>query len=199
MSFGKKILKSIVNRSSRSVFSREEGFTLVELLVAIAVFVSVLVWTTQIFTSSIKGQIITLKSQNLLNEASYLTEYMSRSLRMAQQDIDGKCIDKGKNYATTSGQITFMNYEGLCQSFKLEDSAIKVAQASSTSDFAFKPLTSPDLNVSSFNFKIQGDEKGYQPKVTFSFTIGNKTGYKFTTHFQTSVSQRNLNAAYESS
>ncbi|NIA04259.1 MAG: prepilin-type N-terminal cleavage/methylation domain-containing protein [Nitrospiraceae bacterium] len=196
MFFKKYFLKTRIYKPIKISFSRERGFTLVELLVSITVFAAVIAGATQMFSSSIKGQLITLKSQNLLNETSYLTEYMSRSLRMAQQDIDGKCISKGKNYATSSGQVTFMNYKGLCQSFKLENSAIKVAQASSTDDFVFANLTSPDLDVSSLNFDVRGDEKSYQPKVTFALTIGNKSGYAFTTHFQTSVSQRDLNATY---
>ena len=192
--FRKKTFSKLnVGKLNEIFSSREKGFTLVELLVSITVFAVVVAGATQMFASSIRGQLIILKSHNLLNETSYLTEYVSRSLRMAQRDVDGKCIDKGKNYAVSSGQITFMNYKGLCQSFKLDSGVVKVAQASNTSEFVFNNLTSPDLNVSLLDFSVEGDENGHQPKVTLAFTISNKSGYAFTTHFQTSVSQRNLN------
>ncbi len=196
MFFKKYFLKTHIYKPIKISFSQKRGFTLVELLVSIAVFSSIIAGATQLFNSSIKSQTIVLRSQNLLNETSYLIEYASRSLRMAQQDVNGKCISKGKNYAISPGQITFMNYRGECESFKLDKDEVKVAQADATSSFVFLPLTSPDIDVSSLDFKVIGDNKGHQPKVVFSLEVGNSRGYTYTSHFQTLVSQRNLNVSY---
>ena len=68
------------------------GFTLIELIVVMAVFLFVIGAALGIFISIIQHQRIILAEQELLNQTSYIEEYMSKALRMATRDISGNCL-----------------------------------------------------------------------------------------------------------
>lgn len=165
------------------------GFTIVEMMVAVAIFALVAAASSEIFVSSIKNQRRYLASQEILDQASYFLEYVSKALRMAKKDIDGVCITATFNYQKTQDNpgIRFMNYQGICQEFYLENGQLKERKG-----VAVSALTSSNLQVVSFNIGPdgswdQGDEE--QPKVTFSLEIQGKEQAKI--KIQTTVSQRN--------
>ena len=64
---------------------QNKGFTLIEMVVAVAIFTLLVGTTSSIFLSSIKTQKQGLATQENIDQASYLMEYMSRSLRMAKK------------------------------------------------------------------------------------------------------------------
>ena len=74
------------------------GFTLVELLITITIFSIVITGFLGLFSSAFKYQKESLNLQYLLSNASYVTEYMSRALRMAKKDLAGDCIISKYNY-----------------------------------------------------------------------------------------------------
>ncbi len=80
---------------------RKNGYTLIELLVALAVFTVVIAAPTGFFVSALKGQQKALASQELYDNVSYTLEYISRALRMAKKDLTGSCITANMNYETT--------------------------------------------------------------------------------------------------
>ena len=59
------------------------GFTLVELVVVISVFLLVISTATSIFISVVQNQKILLAQQEALSQISYTLEYMTKGLRMA--------------------------------------------------------------------------------------------------------------------
>ena len=93
-----------------------QGFTLVEILVAVGIFFVVIAAPTGFFVSSLKGQQKALSSQELLDQSSYALERISRAIRMARKDdITGLncCLSGDKvNYEIIHfGQgIVFRNY-----------------------------------------------------------------------------------------
>jgi len=70
------------------------GFTLIELIVVMAVFLFVIGATLGIFISIFQNQKKVLAEQQILNQISYIEEYMSKALRMAktQESTDGACL-----------------------------------------------------------------------------------------------------------
>ena len=74
------------NRVQKNNISRnnQKAFTLIELIVVMAVFLFVIGAAIGIFLSVIKSQKQVLSEQQLLNQISYVTEYMSKGLRMAK-------------------------------------------------------------------------------------------------------------------
>lgn len=184
----------------------EKSFSLIEMIVAMAVFSLVLGSVIGIFVSAIRTQTETLAFQKILDEASYSMEYMGRAIRMAQKDYGGSCVaTAGTNYGDGAAPMTyikFLNYETppegpKCQEFGLESSRLYEKKPSPTGQSI--PLTSSNFQVPSINFNIMGDAVSgspptpdpLQPRVTISFTVQKPDGTsKF--QIQTTVSQRNL-------
>ncbi len=121
----------------------EKGQSLIEMLVAVAIFSLLSTATIGLLISAMQSQSRVLAVQELSTQASYVLEYMSRALRMAQKELN--CTDQadattcsclndvgvggyGYNYEITSERtisgkdylgpgIRFINYEGICQEF----------------------------------------------------------------------------------
>ena len=180
------------------------GFTLIELLVAVAVFSVMIGATSGLFVSAIVAQRKTLVSQELLDQTSYVMEYMSRALRMARKDLSGSCLrtaGAGYNYESETGRIPFLNYNKKCQEFFMEGEQLKERKSSDERAINFGtpplPLTSSSLQVNSFNIGVLGwtQEDNLQPRVTVFLNIRGKGGKPESQpeiKIQTTVSQRNL-------
>lgn len=176
---------------------KNKSFTLIEMVVVMAIFTLILGAVLGIFVSAIRAQRYNLVSHQLLNQTSYAMEYISRFLRMAKKDDIG-CID-GSNYQETrTGKgIKFVNYNGECLEFFWGlNNQLKVngRKEDGTVIFDAVDLTSDDFEIISLNFHISGDESGddLQPRVTMYLDIkGKGSGNQPEVKIQTTVSQRN--------
>jgi hypothetical protein len=192
------------------------GFTLTELLVAIFIFIIVLGASSAIFVDVIRNQKRALANQDLLNQTSYVLEYMGRAIRMAKKDDIGEvyCLlgDKVNYELTRGGQgIMFRDYKDeYCQEFFRECAGGNCRlkeQKKEISTGTLLPanyLTSADLDVLSFNIGpdtswSQEDIPLQQPRVTLFLDIkklGFPSGEEPEIKIQTTISQRNLNVQY---
>lgn len=170
----------------------KNSFTLIELLVAISFFTIFIVSVLGIFNSVFLEQKKNLAQQYLLSSSSYLIEYISRALRMAQKDIAGKCIGAKSNYQVSAGEssIKFLNDKGKCQRFYLGGDSLFVEK-----DGLSLPLSPSNIKVENLKFIIAGENQNdkIQPKVT----IGVKLTYQNQKlPIQTTISQRQLDVVY---
>lgn len=200
----------------------DKGFTIIELIVVMAVFMLVVGAVVSLFISIIQSQKRVLSEQQLLNQISYVEEYMSKALRMAKsasttQDIN--CLNnQGFIYLLTHYDITSGLYRGVkfinqsdndaCQEFFLDiDGILKEKKASSLP----VALTSASLRINSIKFSINGsdgsalgcgdtnqcgasNEDVVQPKITTFLNVRIEGDDQSTDRtVQTTVSQRNLN------
>jgi len=69
-----------------------KGFTIVEIVVAMTIFIIILGVGTNIFISAVAQQRRILSEQQLVNQMSYVIEYMAKALRMAIKDEEGVCV-----------------------------------------------------------------------------------------------------------
>jgi prepilin-type N-terminal cleavage/methylation domain-containing protein len=175
-----------------------KAFTLVEILVAVAVFSIVAGIASGLFVSSIRTQRASLAHQQLLDQTSYIMEYMGRAIRMAKKDMDGTCTGGVKlNYAKTDSKIMFKNYEDECQEFFREwDDDSEVYRLKEKKAGAENYLTSPNLNVVSFEIADFGWTQidSEQPRTTLFLKVegtGTRSEERPTTKIQTTISQRN--------
>jgi prepilin-type N-terminal cleavage/methylation domain-containing protein len=172
----------------------QKGFSLIEILVAISVFSIIIVVFLDLFSSALYEQGKNLSKSYLLSNTSYISEYISRALRMAKKDITGICIPAKTNFELiSSSQIKFLDYTSSeCQEFYLDgtEKSIKVVKFGVTI-----PLTPSNIQVESLEFVVTGEDQtdNLQPKVTMSLELKNKTE---TLKFQTTVSQRDLDVVY---
>ena len=196
----------------------KKGFSLIEILVSVGLFAVIIVACSKLFALTIAGQRFTLRFQDVLNETSYVMEYMSKAIRMGKKELN--CASKsdpsscnclqnkgyGYNYEINEGknQITFVNYNQRCQRFYLDvgEGVIKEALANSaaglTDSANIADLTSDDLLINSFKFNLFGDGQynNYQPRVTMFLDVERQGEEHTEVKVQTSVSQRNLDVKY---
>lgn len=191
---------------------RKEGFTLIEMLVVMSIFIVLIGVITGIFITGIKQQRNILAYQSVLDQTSYALEYMSRSLRLAKKELSaGTCLSQyGLNYEITDIQpgypglkfINVLEYND-CQAFFVKDGQLKYQK-----DLDISPsppplnLTSNKIRVTSLKFDLEGesqaDDPPLQPRVTIFLEIGSETspGQWQKIKIQTSISQRNLDVLY---
>ncbi|MBI2624792.1 MAG: type II secretion system protein [Candidatus Nealsonbacteria bacterium] len=174
----------------------KRGFTIIEILVSVAIFSVVTLVALGIFNLTLRSQRQSLADQQIISQASYVMEYMSRAVRMARKDMPGSCLTvfgAAFNYETNpqSDRIRFLNYQNICQEFFLEGGRLKERKSSDSSAANFlQPLslTSPGLTVSAFKIGPSGSwdqQDNDQPRVTFYLQISGAS-------LQTTISQRNL-------
>lgn len=181
---------------------KKRGYTLVEIMVGVALFMIILAAPVSFFVGSLKAQQKVLFSQQLLDNISYSSEYISRALRMAKKDVNGICITSKKNYELTreGAGIKFLNYHDVCQEFYW-DSVASPRRLQEVENSVTLPLTSDDLDVVSFKIGPV-DEDGWgqlddkQPKVTLYLEVkgvkSKRAELQPEIKIQTTISQRNL-------
>lgn len=187
-------------------FMKNKGFTLIEVLVSVAIFSMLISVFAGFLVGSIRSQQRALASQQLVDSVSYNLEYISRALRMARKDIAGGCVGAGFNYETNVGRdrIRFLNYEGRCQEFFLEGNRLRERRSTDGRTVNFGTalsLTPAVLPVISFRLG-PSDSWGQtqtpltQPRVTLSLRIERSGGPgepPLSMNIQATISQRNLN------
>ena len=180
-----------------------KGVSLIEMLVAVAVFAITVGAISGIFISAIRSQRRILATQELLDQTSYVLEYMGRALRMARKDSGLVCLISAKNYEVSEAgdSIRFLKFDygtnsDICYHFYLSNYQIYESKG----EAAGVPLTSDKISVNSLRFNLSGDTIGespnLQPRVTiFSEILGRgAAGEQPKIQIQTSISQRPLDA-----
>ncbi len=194
-----------------------KGYTLIEIMVAVGIFTTVIAAPTGFFVSSLKGQQRALASQELVDNVSYSLEYVSRTLRMAKKELN--CTSKtdpstcaclknkgyGFNYETTQGGkgIRFNNYQDSCQEIFWDTSDNRLKEIKDGG--APIALTPRKLEVVSFKVgtttpDIWNQDNDKQARVTLFLEIQAKGPEAFGSQpkiqIQTTISQRNLDVQY---
>ncbi|GBD33740.1 hypothetical protein HRbin34_00024 [bacterium HR34] len=190
---------------SFNYLKNEKGYTLVEVLSALAVASIVVTTAMSLFINAFSTQVKVVQRNDIILELNYLINYMSRNLRMAQYDESGECGKVDSNYnqvknsmVNTENQIYFKNQEGNCQGFYLDNGVIyqEIDQGDTTEILR---LTSELIYVKTFKVvdPISSWERGdgKQPRVTFiieAYHISDPD--KKTIKLQTTVSQASIDA-----
>ncbi|MBX4200989.1 prepilin-type N-terminal cleavage/methylation domain-containing protein [Candidatus Parcubacteria bacterium] len=195
---------------------KQKGFTLIEVVFVLALFLIIIGVTISIFLSIVRHQKRILVEQELLNQGSYAFEYMSKALRMAVKDNDGSCLGgSGKIYLLThclNGTldacqgIKFINQSdgNACQEFFLDDTTDPANPALSEIKNASSAqhLLSDAFEIKHAKFIINGDQTLHeiggqdasQPRVTVLLDLKTKDiNDPQEKIIQTTVSIRNLN------
>lgn len=181
---------------------KDTGFTLVEMLVVITIFSILMIAIVGVFVSVLRIQRYYLASQRLLSETSYIMEYTSRFIRMAQKDSDGTCINAGTNYypdsSVLSDSLEFLNYRNQCHKFYrgneagVPDMNGKYFYQDINNGAEVLSLTSDKIEIKELNFYILGGDD-LQPRVTIYLeleAIGSNPRPNI--KIQTTISQREL-------
>ncbi len=165
-----------------------KGFTLVEMLVSIALFAIVLVITL--------GSIMTIvdvnrKSQSLtivMNDLNFALENITRSVKTGDVQVDQSTANEIYVIEDLDNVKRHVKYR-FAQN-KIERSV--KPEGGSWSDYV--AITSDQINIDNARFIVYDEYESLQPRVLISIAgtalVGPTVSSKF--HIQTTVSQRNL-------
>lgn len=184
----------------------QQGFTLTELVVVLAIFSLIFSAVAAVFVSVVQRQKDALGEQEFSNQASYAMEKISRAIRMAIKDEGGECSGANGVYLLThyNGEegfyegMKFINSEGECQEFFLADGKIKEIKGAE----AEREILSGSFLIESARFAVNGDKAlggavasaTEQPRISIVLKIKMITGGVWLEKtVQTTISQVNIN------
>lgn len=155
-------------------FSNKRGFTIIELMVAMSLFVIVVGIASGTFINSLRTQrnVVGLMAAN--DNASLTLEQMTREIRT------------GSAFSAAGNTLTFTNYEDTPVSYSLTDGKILRNGA---------PLTATNVFVQYLSFVTRGEEvgDGRSTRVTIMMGVSSRGRLEsFVTRLQTTVSARIL-------
>ena len=155
------------NRQSQSA-----GFSLIEVVVSVALFSVIILSTTQIFKMVIDSQRSALATQNVQESLKYFLEVIGKEIRMAQKD-DGICVlvpdDKIFVVATNAygDALYFKNYYNQCVAYYLyNDGDAQRFQISRGVDTDF--ISPAKIRIDTLNFVLAEEALTTQPAVTLN-------------------------------
>jgi len=197
---------------SRFRFHNQKGFTLVELLVALTLFMIVMDITVSVFISMVGHQKRMLAEQEFLSQTSFVAELMSASLRQAVPDRAGNCLVEGQNKypgyvylltrydagSNSTKGIKFVTKDNVCQEFFVDSDGILKESKDQDEGQPPQQILSGAFTIEDLQFVINGDKnllgarsgEAIQPRVTIVLKAGlQKDGARQERIIQTTVSQ----------
>lgn len=165
--------------------TRQHGFSLLELIIVLAVFAIILSAVSALFISIIHRQRAVLANQEIMSQASFVVEKMSRSLRDVKKDMTGTCTGAmGSTYTLTHYDqatdfyqgVKFLNDQNICQEFYLDD---KGALKEVYDQDAPQNIFSDKFKITYLHFLINGRKEDVrtrendtiQPRITLVMSI----------------------------
>ena len=190
--------------SFRTKLRTENGFSFMEMVVAIGLFAVVMVGATQIFRLVLEGQRSAIASQNIQENVRYFFEVMSKEVRMATKSND-ECEslyddqplaeNKVYNVTTVNGEesLYFKNQKGECVAYYVSSSDVLMIKRDEHT-----ASTTPDgLVVENVEFNVEDDAIGTyhdtQPRATILMEVSSereRMGYDKQMRLQSTISSR---------
>jgi len=194
----------------KQVIKNNQGVSLLELIVAIAIFIAMMLLVTGIFKSVVEGQRSAIAAQNTQESMRYAFEVMSKEIRNAKGTYGGSACDsspvgvptyKVYNTSETGGadsgdELYFENKKGECVAYYIEnDGGINRLKIWRDTEEFF--ITPDEIEIASLEFTVTDDEKdtfhSVQPRVTITMEVemaGGKAMHKQPMVMQTTISSR---------
>lgn len=174
---------------------KKNGYTLLELLLGVAIFSIVAGVGAIAFNAALQAQRSLTAEKNLSESTRFAIEYMSRQIRLAQQEKTGGCLPIGHTYApnsSTMSSIGFNNSDDKCISFLLNSNKIQMQIGAGD---RIDLTSDASVIISNLSFTVVGGlpTDNLQPLVTISMMAQGVAGGIPTgavVPIQTTVSER---------
>lgn len=155
----------------------KKGFTLVELIVGVAIFSLVIMVAVSLFTAVLRSQRKSIAIQNIQDNGRYLIGFVAKEIRMSEIRISDGETSILYIYHPEHGDITY------------EFTGTQITRNN-------EPINSDEVEVQG-TFHVDGRSGGdeEQPRVTIVMrmrTIGTKVEEQARINLQTTLSQREL-------
>ncbi len=178
-------IKSTLTPKTASSSRNEGGFTLIEMMVAVSIFIVIITisLTSILNVSNIQKKTATFRAVN--DNLNFAIEKMAREIRTGSDYCAQSC--------SSPSSFNFTNSEGVVVEYLLANKKIEVSYDGGD----FLPMTSSEVVVEKLLFVVRGDgPDGLQPLVTIIISgyAGEKKTIKSQLNIQTTVSQRSIDS-----
>lgn len=164
----------IGNKQKRTSNINSAGYSIIEALIAMSIFITVVTVAVDAFINAIEAQRVVVFEETIAENVNFAMEFISRQMRTAIHDPDGNCVTIGNTFSSVGpGIIKFRNAGGQCLEFRIQTSTGKLRY---TSDATVPPgareyvelISSGLVFVDSFDVILDGQNAGdnEQPRVT---------------------------------
>jgi len=117
---GNNILQRITGKLKTRSSLRTPGFSLIEVMVSVTIFIVIMISTAQIFKLVTDGQRSALATQNVQESLKYFLEVISKEIRTARVSTANECeVPVGTIFLVDSGALVFRNYNQECVRYAL--------------------------------------------------------------------------------
>lgn len=169
----------------------KNGFTLLEMIVAIGIFSIAVLFSVSSFLSLQSAEKKIQSSVNVQNNLRFAMEIMAKEIRTGElyhcaEDLGVQPLD----CASGDSSLTFKNTAGQTVIYRKINSGL---HKSSDGGVVFQPLTSSDITVDDLKFYVNGapSNDNLQPRVLITLKASGRVGVsEIVYNLQTSVSQR---------
>lgn len=165
----------------------KKGFTLVELLVAMSLFLVLIGIATGGFIRVLRTQRAIPELMAVNDNAVLTLEQMAREIRT------------GYNFSKISeNELQFVNANNIVVFYRLNEGAIERGTEDPFLRRTYKKITADNIRVLNFNISLLGDSAGdgFPPRITITLSVTGKSKYLETisTNIQTTISSRVLDS-----
>jgi len=173
---------------------REKGFTLVELIVGMFVFVIAVGLSVGAFIQALRTERATVHVMSMNSNASIMIEQMAREVRTGidfeTQNDSNKCSDYGewnelKFINSSRGNEVYYRFDELNQVL-----ARKECRAEACSTAPFETLSAPDIRVNRACFSLLNSESVPRIIIRLQISSANKSLENTSVNIQSTVSGR---------
>jgi len=175
--------------------NNKSGFTLIEMVVAISIFVVVVFLLSEVFSTVLSGQRRSITQQDTQENMRYIYEVIGKEIRQAKRS-DTDCYASGLNrvYNTnaTNDILYFKNKAGDCVSYFLKDDYLIISRGGKVAS-----TTPIFLKISGLSFKVIDNNivsapSRVQPRVTLKMRAESRNQALDNTilYMQTTISSR---------
>ncbi len=179
-------IMKLFNFSTFQPFNRR-GFTVIELLVAMGIFLVLISIVSGGFISSLRTQRELTGLISINDNANLTLEQMMREFRT------------GYHFSKVSqSELEFVNAENKIVSYKFVGGAIERGESDMLTVKTYRKITADNVNIKNFNIELMGGDAGdgYQPRITIAISIVGTSKYlqNIPVNVQMTVSPRTLDS-----
>ena len=179
-----------------NILKPKSGYSLIEVLVSVALFSVIITGAMNIFQLVIKSQRSAIATQNVEESLKYFLEVTGKEIRMAKRN-NGLCalpaldIYKTSFVSASADSLVFRNYHDECVTYAIVyDSVNKVSRFAITRNAATDYITPAKINIDELHFIT--NSTATQPTLTMEL-VSHAPGQdvdKSTMRIQTTLSSR---------
>lgn len=160
--------------------NKEDGFTMIELIVAIGIFGLVIGMTVGIFVLALASQRRIIALRNAQDNIRFTVEAIAREIKT------------GKNFSGGGSSVSFTNAKGEATGYRLNNNIIEKSSDGGVNYFA---VTGSEATVNYLNFYLMGQAggDGLEPRITVAVGVTSGVGNQTANlKVQTTISERSL-------